>query len=135
MHVNIRCRRIGDVLAGIDSGATAVIRSWKSDVVNVELQDERRAHSRQQEKFWWAIIVPAIGELWRQEKGWSVAPDKSVVHGAFVQAVFGMVDTPLGPTRRSSTTLTLDEYSQLISAAHEHAWTKYKVNLPTSEPA
>lgn len=132
MHVNIRCRRVSDALVPTDSASAYAIKSWKTDVINVELQDERRMHSRQQEKFWHGVICPAVAELWRQDKEWSFTPDKGVVHGAFMVAVFGVVRTPVGEARRSSTTLTLEEYSQLIEAAREHAWTKYHVTL--SEP-
>lgn len=130
MHVNIRCRRVADSLVPADTAAAFAIKAWKSDLINVELQDEKRMHSRQQAKFWWGIVVPTISELWRQEKGWAVAPDKSVIHGAIVGAVFGLVETPLGPTRRSSTTLTLEEYMELIDWAKSYCLEKYKVSLP-----
>lgn len=116
-----------------DTASAYAVKQWKTDVINVELQDERRMHSRAQERFWWGVMIPAVLELWRQEKEWTVLPEKGVVHGAFVRAVFGVVETPLGPERRSSTGLTLEEYSQLIEAAREHALTKYGVVLPDAE--
>lgn len=130
MHVHIRCRRVGDALVPADMGSAFLLKAWKSDVMNVELQDDRRAHSRQQEKFWHGVICPVVAELWRQDKEWSFAPSKGLVHGAFMAAVFGLVKTPVGEARRSSTTLTLEEYSQLIDAAREHALEKYGQTLP-----
>lgn len=130
MHVHIRCRRVMDSLVPLDTASAYAIKAWPKDVIDVELQDARRMHSRQQEKFWWGVAVPIIMECWRHEKEWAVAPSKDVAHGALVRAVFGEIQTPLGPERRSSKDLTLEEYSQLIEWARDYLLTKYKVNLP-----
>jgi hypothetical protein len=130
MHVHIRCLRVAEALVPIDSASAHALKTWKTDKIHVELQDERRMHTRQQEKFWYGVVVPIIAQCWKSEKGWAVLPDKSVVHGRLVGTVFGMVDTPLGPERRSSTTLTLEEYGQLIEYASEYLKDKYNVIVP-----
>ena len=135
--LRFRFRKFGGEMKPLEPELWAkAIESWPDGIVYVELQDEKRAHTRQQEKFWWGVVVPFVLELWKQERGWTVTPSPEVVHDGFVRAVFGVLDTPLGAARRSSTTLTLEEYSQLIEAAHEHVLERFPEvsdRFPTTE--
>ena len=108
----------------------AVLLSHQGRVVKVEILTPRQIHTRQQEKFWWGPMLSTIRACWAEEMGWTVLPVKDVIHGRLVAAVFGTVDTPLGPERVSSRDLTVEQYSQLIQAGTEHLWNKYKVPAP-----
>ena len=117
-------------LRPISPEGEAVVLSNSGRVVKVEILTPKQIHTRQQEKYWWAVIVPMILACWAHEMGWTVLPDKEVVHGRLVSAVFGTVDTPLGPERVSSRNLTVEQYTKLIEAGKDYLWAKYKVTAP-----
>lgn len=119
-----------DSLRPISPEGEAVLLSHQGRVVKVEILTPKQIHTRQQEKYWWAVMVPLILACWTQEMGWAVTPDKEVAHGRMVAAVFGTVDTPLGQERVSSRNLTIEQYSQLIEAGREYLLTKYQVTAP-----
>lgn len=104
--------------------------NWPHATVYAILQDEERMKTRQQEKYWHGVIVPIVEQCWMHEMGWACPPPKGVTHGALVGAIFGKVDTPLGPERRSSATFTFEEYSILIDGAKDYAMRKYRVRIP-----
>lgn len=112
-----------------------LLLEWPHPVIYESLQDEERIRTRQQEKFWHGVVVPIVEQCWMHEKGWAAPPAKGVVHGALVRAVFGEIETPLGPERRSSTTLTIKEYGTLIEWAGDYLLRKYKVLIPLPNEA
>lgn len=139
-HVLFRFSKRGGKLKPFDPELWAqAIEEWPEGVLYVELQDEKRAHTRQQEKFWFGVICPFIAELWKAEMGWAVVPAnaKDIVHDTVMRAVYGEIDTPLGKARKSSKVLTLEQYSELIEWAKEYVWIKYQRHTPEpgEEPA
>jgi hypothetical protein len=119
-----------DSLRPISPEGEAAVLSKQGQVVKVEILSPKQIHSRQQERYWFGVIVPMILACWLNEKEWAVEPDKETVHGRLVAAVFGMIETPLGPERVSSRHLTVEQYSQLIQAGKDYLWGKYKVTAP-----
>lgn len=132
MHAGpFRCRAQDGELQPFETSVfKAALEGFGARVVYVELADEKRTRSNQQNKYWWSVVVPTIAQCWQHDKGWSVPPAKSVVHGALIRAVFGTVETPLGPERRSSTDLTTQEFTDLIEWTREYARDKYRVEIP-----
>lgn len=116
----------------------AVCLAHRGQIVRMELMTPRKLHTRQQEKFWWAVAVPTILACWRAKKGWSVLVEdadgaKRVVHDMVMRQVFGEVETPLGNARKSSTTLAIEEYSRLIDWAAVYLREEFGVELPKPE--
>lgn len=108
----------------------ALCAGRQGHVVKVDILTPKQIHSRAQENYWHGVMVPCILACWKAEKEWSVTPNHDTVHGRLVAAVFGMIDTPLGPERMSSTKLTIEQYTQLIEAGKEHLWDRYQVRAP-----
>ena len=108
----------------------AVCLSKQGQLVKVEVLSPKQLHSRQQEKYWHGVIVPMILACWLAEKEWAVKPNHDTVHGRLVRAVFGEIETPLGPERMSSTNLTVEQYSELIERGIEYLMDRYKVTVP-----
>lgn len=103
---------------------------WSKVTAWVRLEDEERVHTRQQEKFWHGVVVRMIEDQWMREMKWAARPAKGFVHGKLVELCFGTFPTPEGPSRRSSTGLTLKEYSELIDWADAYLWEKYETHVP-----
>jgi hypothetical protein len=117
-------------LRPISPEGEAVVLSKQGQVVKVEILTPKQIHSRQQENYWHGVIVPMILACWLNEKEWAVQPTHESVHGRLVRAVFGEVDTPLGPERKSSTNLTIEQYSELIENGKNYLWARYGVTAP-----
>jgi hypothetical protein len=117
-------------LRPISPEGEAFVLSKERQVVKAEFLTPKQIHSRAQECYWHGVMVPCILACWKAEKEWSVTPNHDTVHGRLVAAVFGMIDTPLGPERMSSTKLTIEQYTQLIEAGKEHLWDRYQVRAP-----
>ena len=117
-------------LRPISPEGEAVCLSKQGQVVKAEILTPRQIHSRRQENYWHGVIVPMILACWLAEKEWAIPPDHGTVHGRLVGVVFGMVDTPLGPERLSSTPLTIQQYSTLIKRGVEYLHMKYGVVAP-----
>lgn len=126
-----RCRIVDGELMPFDVAAwRETLRSWPHQILYAELQDEKRIRTNRQNRYWWRVCIPAIAECWQHDKAWAAPPPASTVHGALVQAVFGTVDTPLGPQRVSSTQLTTEQFSELIEWTKGYARDKYNVHIP-----
>ena len=113
----------------------AVCLAYRGQVLHVEVLTPRTLHTRLQEKYWWSVGVPTILACWRAKRGWSVVVEsseraKQVVHDAVMREVFGEVETPLGTARKSSTTLTVEQYSQLIDWAAKYLLDEFGVVMP-----
>lgn len=127
-----KCRIVGGELVPFDGAAwREALRSWPHQILYAEFQDEKRVRSTRQNRYWWRVCIPAIAECWQHDKGWAAVPPKDTVHGALVQAVFGTVDTPLGPQRLSSTQLTTEQFSELIDWTRTYAINAYDVYIPS----
>jgi hypothetical protein len=113
------------------------IKLFEGRTVYVTFEDEARARTSSQNRYWFGIVVPAIGECWKREKGWAAVPDKGVIHDALVRALFGTTETPLGPARRSSRDLTTQQFTDLIEWTRDYAREKYAIEIPSpgGEPA
>ena len=110
----------------------ALVESLRGRVEPFEHLTPQRLKTRQQERYWWGPVLGLIVACWKSDPAfdWSISPSKDHVHDAFMRAVFGTVQTPMGEARNSSTKLTLEQYGQLIEAGGEHLMDKYKVPLP-----
>lgn len=105
----------------------------------VELLSEAQVRSSQQNRYWWAVVVATVSDLWEREglrmrtgEGVQIPLPKEVIHDALVTAFGGgVVETPLGKARRKSTPqMTVDEFSALIDATKEYVLHKYGVVIP-----
>ena len=111
-------------------GWTEALHSWPHKILWVALQDEQVRRTSAQNRYWWSVVVPTVGQCWQHEKKWDAPPAREVIHGALVKAVFGTVDTPLGPERKSSRDLTLQQFTELIDWTRDYCWTRYRVRIP-----
>ena len=102
----------------------------------VELLSEAQIRSNQQNRRWWGLIVPAVQECWQRDRGDTLPLPKEAVHDALVAAFGGgMVKTPLGRARRSTTSMSTEEFTALMEAVEEYALHKYQMVIPDEEPA
>ncbi len=110
--------------------------------VTVELLNEAQMRSNQVNRYWWGVCVKTVQECWhlaKVEAGEAHINDlpmaKEHVHDALVTAFGGgMVETPLGKARKSSASMTVEEFSALIEATADYLNTRYKgVVLPKPE--
>lgn len=126
MHAGpFRCRVRDGRLEPFEASVwQAVLKEFGDRVVYVELEDEKRMRTRQQEKLWHGVCVPTLCAFWTERALWKLpASGKAshdACHDAWMRIVFGEVQTPVGRARRSSTGLTIEEYGQLIDAASEY---------------
>lgn len=131
-----KCRIEKGELKPLDLRAwRSALKAWAQPFVWVDFQTEERVRSNAQNAYWWAVVVPAIGQCWAKEREWALAPHPTVIHGALISACFGTDETPLGRERRSSTTLTTKEFTDLIEWAREYALRKYTIHIPEPNEA
>lgn len=114
----------------------------KGQRIELELRTEAQIRSSQQNRYWHGVVVSTVADLWEREgvrmrtAGGVVIPlPKEAVHDALVTAFGGgVVTTPLGRARRKSTTqMTVEEFSGLIDAVRDYALQKYGSVIPTPE--
>lgn len=106
----------------------------KGQRLEVELRDEAAIRSNRQNRYWWAVCVKTVQECWQLERGDRLPLPKEHVHDALVMAFGGgLVETPLGRTRKSSASMTVEEFSKLIEATAEYLHHKYGCVLPKPE--
>ena len=104
----------------------------RGQLIEVELRDAKAIRSNRQNKFWWAVVIPLVRGQWEREKATLISPE--FVHDALVGAFGGdWRDTPLGRARRSSTDMTIEEFSKLIEQTSEYLKDQYGCVLPSPE--
>lgn len=114
----------------------ALVESLQGRVVSWEYLPPQRLKTRQQEKFWHGPMCAAIAACWATDPNqeWLISPTKTIVHDAFMRAVFGEVETPLGKARHTSSKLTIQQYGQLIKAGQDHLVERYPgVQVPSGD--
>lgn len=107
----------------------------KGQRLEVELRDEAAIRSSRQNRYYWGVCIPFIQECWQRDSGAALPLPKDAVHDALVRALAETEEqmTPLGPGRRSSSSMTVAEFTRLIDAVREYALTKYESHIPTPE--
>ena len=102
--------------------------------VCVELLSEAQIRSSQSNRFWWAVCVKTVQECWQLERGDTLPLPKEHVHDALVMAFGGgLVETPLGRARKSTASMSVEEFSALIEATADYLNGKYGCVLPKPE--
>lgn len=131
-----RARIVDGALRPFDVPAwEEALRTWPHSILWVALQDEKRVRTNAQNAYWWGVVLPVIGQCWQHQKQWPAPPATATVHDALMRAVFGVMDTPVGPARRSSRELTVEEFTQLIDWTRTYAWETYRVRIPEANEA
>ncbi len=102
--------------------------------VTVELLSEAQLRSSQANRYWWAVCVQTVQECWQLERGERLPLPKEAVHDALVMAFGGdSVKTPLGRARKSTGSMSGEEFSALIEATADYLNSKYGCVLPKPE--
>lgn len=73
------------------------------------IERERSQRSIQQNKRHWSLVVSLWQEAMRQQRGLAMSADQ--VHDMLCRAFIGVVETPYGPVRKESKTLTTEEFA------------------------
>jgi hypothetical protein len=107
---------------------SAYLRKNEGELVSVEVVRPKDKRSLEQNAYWHGPILSLVGDCWEEARG--VRYPKDAIHSALVGECFGYTDTPMGPVRRSSASLTVEEFSHLIDWTREELWQRYRVHAP-----
>jgi len=85
-----------------------------------------------QSRYWFKAVVGTVKQLWEKQCGHLIP--KEAVHDRLV-TIFGggLVETPLGLARTSSSMKTVREFAQMTSDVIEYVWHEYGVQIPSSD--
>jgi hypothetical protein len=94
----------------------------------VTLESERLQRTTQQNRWYWAMVVPLVaGYL---SKGREVPLSNDQAHYVLKSAFIGVVETPLGPAPKSSRKLSIEEFSLYCDKIVSHAAAEWGMNIP-----
>jgi len=97
--------------------------------VTVTLETDRQRRSNQANARWWACVVPLAQEIW--SRGRPEPYTKEQTHDVLVEVLLGCEDGPLGSRiRRRTSTLTTEQFADLMRRAEELLLHEYGVAVP-----
>ena len=102
--------------------------------VSLTLATERHVRSAQQNRYWWACVVPIFQEVWSIARTQAGLPpyDRDETHDVLAQVLIGYEDGPLPGTRVRKRTrdMAKPDFAKLVDAARELALHQYGIVIP-----
>lgn len=112
-------------------GFKAWLRTLAGQSVQFVLQRRKKKRSSSQNAFWWGVVVP----MFAKQCGY-LPSEHDAVHDELIRVLLGLKPDshPALKIRRSSTTLTTQEFNELIEHAQVFAAEKLGMVIPDPDP-
>jgi hypothetical protein len=117
----------GKLTLDSQNGFKAYVRTFAGKEVDLVITKHRYARSRNQNSFWWAVVVPMFAEAC----GYAVH-EHEAVHDELVRVLVGMKpeSNPTLQIRQSTTDLSTEQFNELIEAAQIFGAEKLGLVIP-----
>lgn len=100
----------------------------KGQRVTVEIEREEHRRSNRQNRWYFGVVVPLVGEY--LSRGRELPLSKDQVHHVLVSAFLGQEETPLGPAPIKTSLLTTAQFSGYCERIQAHAATEWGLFIP-----
>lgn len=107
---------------------TSTLARHEGKRVLVTVQREVLRRTTQQNRWYWAIVVPMVADYLSQ--GRSVPLSNDEAHYVLKSAFIGIDETPLGPIPKSSAKLSIEDFSLYCDKIISHAAAEWGMNIP-----
>lgn len=101
--------------------------------VTVQVKKPAIHRTQSQNAWYWATVVPAVAAFLSEATGKTY--DKDDAHYALKAAFLGQEETPLGMVPKSTTTLSVEEFTDYCTRIQAHAASEWGLEIASPEAA
>lgn len=124
----------GGDLRPTDPGRARALGERQGEVLVVREMTPAQIRSERQSRYWFVAIVRTVRDIWIRRGLIPTLTPKEAVHDALMTCFGGgLVPTPLGPARTSSTTKTVKEFLAITEEVRGWVRHEYGVPIPSGE--
>ena len=109
------------------------VRAMEGQRVLVTVDLARPTRSNQQNRYYFGVVIPAIGQYLSRGRDLPLSPEQ--VHYVLKSAFLGIEETPIGPVPKRSRDLSTEAFSAYCDAIVAHAASEWGLEIPHPEGA